>query len=844
MKRSFIIIHVLLLCSFFVRAQEGVVTTSFNLRSGGNIGVEQITDLTFSVTATPSDGYAFLSWSDGVTDNPRIYTHNTSTGPYNDQTLYAVFVKTADVEMSRGNVSVSISSSGNASTQPTYSLTAIANDGATFYLWNNGVATNSTNYSETDGQRIPFFVSNVGDIFLSYVQHPGGVVSADPTGTPLEYAITATPATGYSFHSWEDGETANPRIYTHNTQSNPFNDKKFYAIFTKDADVTFSGGHVDVTVDSPTQPSFTLAAVAQDGVNCAASFYLWNNGANTPSVSYVEADGQRIPYFARENMLIYEKDEQDGNLVNVDALECGYTLTAVPVYNYHFMYWDDDHSNTNPVRDVDYIAETYIAKFGLSPFKVGDDYYPTYAPSEAVAVVGNTPIEVVSDVTDEVVVSQNVQIDGNNHIMANLSIPLDKKLTLADNLQVNNFFMEATTGSSSQLVNKSYLASTNAFIDIKLEANASVASPDKWYAFSVPFEVDVETGIRRQNAPTVPCVSATDYLVWEYDGTLRASTGNGWRKMLGGTLYPGRFYMIGIDGTQNTWRFIKRSGAALGGDATVALEQFPTADPGNVIDCGWNAVGNSTLQYASASIAGIDYVQVYDNNQSRYMPKLLSETSFVVAAPFFVQTASANTMYLSASNETNPDNLFAPKRLSTDESGDNDVYKVRFTDGSDDEDVFFLTSRPDAEYRYVIGRDVVKLMGGNNNPYIYATAYGQMLCAMDAPTIDDMATCPLVLYAPVAGEYHISASEGSRNLYLMYRGSPVTILNGSDYTLTLPRGASRDYALLLGSPRQVATDIPVQHEDGEVQPFKYLDNGILYIIKDGVRYDATGRLIQ
>jgi len=169
---------------------------------------------------------------------------------------------------------------------------------------------------------------------------------------------------------------------------------------------------------------------------------------------------------------------------------------------------------------------------------------------------------------------------------------------------------------------------------------------------------------------------------------------------------------------------------------------------------------------------------------------------------------------------------------------------VRFTDGSDDEDVFFLTSRPDAEYRYVIGRDVVKLMGGNNNPYIYATAYGQMLCAMDAPTIDDMATCPLVLYAPVAGEYHISASEGSRNLYLMYRGSPVTILNGSDYTLTLPRGASRDYALLLGSPRQVATDIPVQHEDGEVQPFKYLDNGILYIIKDGVRYDATGRLIQ
>ena len=789
----------------------------------------------YSILATPAAGYTFKSWSDGVTTNPRIYTHNTETNPYNDQIFYAIFTKDADLSMANGSVAVAISTVGNKTTAPTFSLTSTANEGATFYKWNNGASTNVVSYSETEGQRIPFFVNDAGTISIFYVQHPGGVVAASPTGTLFEYSISATPADGYTFMSWADGITSNPRIHTHNTETNPYNDQTFYAVFTKDADLTLSGGHVDVAIDSPTQPSFTLSAIANGDPSCgSASFYKWNNGSTNSSVSYLESHGQRIPYFVRTNMLIYEKEENDGNIIHVDTLECGYTLTAQPAFNYSFAYWDDDHTNTNPIRDVDYIDNTYTAVFSKSPFKVEDVYYFLYEEAETAAVTATAPIELENNVEADVVVSQNVQIDGNGFVINSLTIPLGKKLTLTDDMQVTNLYLQTTTASSSQLVNKEHLTYTNAYIDITLEASQAEASPDKWYAFSVPFEVDVESGIRRANAPEAACTSMTDYLVWEYDGDLRAATGNGWVKMYGGTLEPGKFYMIGIDGTQNTWRFAKKSGSALGGSNNVTLPAYS----GSQIDGGWNAIGNGTLQYATASIPNIGFVQVYDNNQSSYLPKMLDATSFVVACPFFAQVEGENTMTLSVSNETNPAALYAPRRMAMQEKN---IYEVRLSK-DDNYDVLFISANEESSETYQIGKDLLKFGLNTSRPQVFTMNAGTMLCVEDRPFVNGAADFPIYILAPQAGDYELTVSDGNRSVYLLENGLPIAEITGMTYTLRLSRGMVNSYSLRIGEKHDVYTGMEEQEMDADAQKIIY--NNQLYIIRNQRIYDATGARVR
>ena len=820
---------------FFV-STAGEVSLFYSQHEGGKVNAAGTGTIhEYSMTATPSVGYSFHSWSDGNTDNPRIYTHNTETSPYNDKTFYAVFAKNADILRADGSVAVSVNSVGTEMTAPTYSLSASPNEGAIFYIWNNGNENTTVSYVETEGQRIPFFVNNGGTVSIFYDQHPGGVVEASPTGTSLEYSILATPAEGYSFLKWADGVTSNPRVHLHNTNYAPYDDRKFYAVFTKDADLEYSGGHVEVEVDSPTQPSFTLSAISNNNVSCGdASFYIWNNGSNNSLISYVESEGQRKAYFTRANMLIYEKDETNDNVINVDPLECGYTLTAQPSYNYSFVYWEDDHTNTNPIRDVDYIEETYRAIFAMFAFKVGDDYYPTYAEAESAAISAGAPIELVNDFIGNVEVAQDVQIEGNNHTLGSLTIPLGKKLTLTDDLQVNNLYLQTTTASSSQLVNKEHLTCTNAYIDITLEANQSVASPDKWYAFSVPFEVDVENGIRRANAPEAACTSTTDYLVWEYDGTLRAATGNGWVKLYAGTLYPGKFYMIGIDGTQNTWRFAKKSGSALGGSNVVDLPAFT----GSIIDRGWNAIGNGTLQYATASIPDIAFVQVYDNNMSTYLPKMLNATSFVVACPFFAQVEGENTMTLSASNETNPAALYAPRRMAMQEKN---IYEVRLSK-DDNYDILFISANEESSETYQIGKDLLKFGLNTSRPQVLTMNAGTMLCVEDRPFVNGAADFPIYILAPQAGDYELTVSDGNRSVYLLENGLPIADITGSTYTLRLSRGMVNSYSLRIGEKHDVPTGMDEQEMEADAQ--KVIYNNQLYIIRNQQIYDATGARVR
>lgn len=104
----------------------------------------------------------------------------------------------------------------------------------------------------------------------------GGGTYADGTSA----TITATPANGYHFVSWDDGNTDNPRTVTVNTNLN------FIAIFEQDA---FQ--ECDTVTSFPWNPTFSETLPCWRNVDADADGYLWTNyGAYAVSESYAYFD--------------------------------------------------------------------------------------------------------------------------------------------------------------------------------------------------------------------------------------------------------------------------------------------------------------------------------------------------------------------------------------------------------------------------------------------------------------------------------------------------------------------------------------------------------------------------
>lgn len=798
----------------------GTLSLFFDPHAGGIIKAEQISGLTYRYIAIPNEGYSFLSWADGVTDSIRVYSH-TEVAP--DTSFLAVFTRDEDVRQTYGYTSVAITDSKT----PKFDLTAHEAEGASFYIWTNGSENPTVSYVEENGNVIPFFINESGNLTFTFDPHAGGIVAAENI-VGLSCDLVAVPAPGYRFIQWADGSKDSVRHYTHT--NNPNADSVRFAVFEKIADVEFNEGKVTVVVTDSLTPSYSLTATAYSCVG----FDSWVNGKTSETISYSESEGQCFPIFSYgDKKILVDVDDEVGGHVEVTPGACKFTLEAIPTEGWSFSYWEDDHSLPT-TREVEYLAQEYYAYFSKAAFRVGDTYYIDFADAEQAADATN-PVVLEADVTD-IVLTQNVPIDANGHTITNLIVSLGTTMAFTTPMTVTNLYLNATTGSSSQLKNYALkLVNTNAYIDIKLEANATSADPNKWYGFSVPFEVDVETGIARTEG-SASHVSGTDYLVWNYDGNKRATTGTGWVKMYGGTLEPGKFYMIGIDGTQNVWRFTKKSGSALGGAATIDLPAYT----GSEIDGGWNAVGNSTVQYVTASITDIPYVQAYNNSQSRYVPKLTDRTSFVVGCPFFVQVEGENSLTLSPSDETNPTNLYAPRRMGMNNA--TSIYEITLSDDVN-EDVVFISAADDALDSYQRGKDLVKLSYSSQYPQIFSCAYGQILCAQHSPLGEDGTIFLLYLSVPKSGMYEISASQGECPIYLLENNVPIAEISESSYLLSLPSGITTKYSVSIGTQRTLPMGMNTNKADAESID-KFILNNRLFIICGDKVYNAQGSQVR
>ena len=177
-----------------------------------------------TLTATPNDGYRFVKWSDGNTENPRtvVVTQDSTFTAIFEANTFAITTAINDDAMG------SVTEGGEYAYGTEITLTAIANSGYRFAQWSDGNTDNPRTVTVTENKT--YTAEFVLEEFALYA------ISASPELGYVKHTIEAIAIEGFEFDRWSDDNTDNPRtiILTEDT--------KLYAYFR----IAQGGNPVDI----------------------------------------------------------------------------------------------------------------------------------------------------------------------------------------------------------------------------------------------------------------------------------------------------------------------------------------------------------------------------------------------------------------------------------------------------------------------------------------------------------------------------------------------------------------------------------------------------------------------
>ena len=435
------------------------------------------------------------------------------------------------------------------------------------------------------------------------------------------------------------------------------------------------------------------------------------------------------------------------------------------------------------------------------------------------------------------------------------------KMVTSSAIQVNNFTIEGTQGSSGQVTNAQNLTING---DAYFEFTLAVGGDDlparekanrQWHNFSVPFPVSALDGVYGYQEYGHDGVwswdkltNEVDYAIEDYHGEIRAQGKYGWKKFRG-TMQPGITYSMTVTGYALKFRFKKVAGNyTFAADPSVDFAENAISGDGTTTDAGWNGLGNMRLCYASIDNTdilldeGVRYVQVLDAESYTYQSHSISSINFTVGSAFFIQAANDGAMHFNDAQSATQ--LYAPKRIAAKQTED---ILVTLSDG-EHTDNLYVSANEDATNEYQIGHDLLKMFATNTPqaPMLYTTNYGMKLSAEEAPIVNNQATFVLNLYAPANGEYTIAVPTATdAQVYLTKNGKVIWNLSMSECELDLTKGDNEGYGLKIVAAPKVSTGV----ENGEllngangVQ--KVIIDEHVFILRDGQMYDVTGKMVK
>jgi len=321
-----------------------------------------------TMTATAYDGYHFLKWNDGNTQNPRYMA------AVRDTTFTAIFVSNVST-ITVGNANPdwgNVSGSGVYYYMNLVSLTATPVYGYHFSRWNDGNTQNPRTITVIqDSSFTAFFAVNTYSIVGTSNSTAMGSVTGGGTYTYLhEMSLTATPAFGYHFVQWNDQNTDNPRTITV-TRDSAFTAQfaaNSYVITAEPNNPTMGSAYGSGTYNFNT--TATLTAVAEYGYH----FTQWSDGVtDNPRTITVQNNATYTAQFAINSYILTVQSSNPAIGTTSGGGSYNYmtpvNITAIPNVGYHFTQWSD--GNTDNPRLVTVVQNaTYTAQFAINSYAV------------------------------------------------------------------------------------------------------------------------------------------------------------------------------------------------------------------------------------------------------------------------------------------------------------------------------------------------------------------------------------------------------------------------------------------------------------------------------------------
>ena len=274
---------------------------------------------------------------------------------------------------------------------------------------------------------------------------------------------------------------------------------------------------------------------------------------------------------------------------------------------------------------------------------------------------------------------------------------------------------------------------------------------------------------------------------------------------------------------------------------TVTLAEHPKGDRIAWNHWNWHLVGipsfaNPGFEHPTQTDAPFFYE--YDHAYDGYGPRVSSDMTFRAMHAYIFQ-------YVGDINWTGIVNT-APKSIAARQTEEDPItLRLELIHGDRTHDKTFIQLRDDKGTKgFDLNLDLTKML--NKGANIYSVVNGDQMAGNAVPREESI--IPLGVVITEAGDYTFAMPEGTNGVnvelidYETGISTPLTALN---YTVNMPAGSFDNRFAVRIQPDKVSTGV----EEGEVQltngnAQKLIIDGALYLVKDGVLYDAQGKLVR
>ena len=266
-------------------------------------------------------------------------------------------------------------------------------------------------------------------------------------------------------------------------------------------------------------------------------------------------------------------------------------------------------------------------------------------------------------------------------------------------------------------------------------------------------------------------------------------------------------------------------------------------------DSHWHMLGvpsyaNKNKSFTQPNVA---YFYQYNSANDTYTPTSSGSFNFNSMFSYMVQFAGTINWSEFTFIENGGQGLAAKR--NTDNANDKHVLRLELQKNNASVDQTFVQLQAEeATEMFDMNLDLTKMINSGNNIYslIPGTESNIEVAANAMPIKETI--IPLGVNITAAGEYTFAMPDGTDGIVVElidYEANTTTNLLFNDYTVSLPKGTFENRFALSVKPDKTATSLEnIFNEATGDEVKKFIIDGVLYMQKDGVLYDAQGHIVR